>query len=383
MAVTRTNHLVPHTSTVSANKGEHVELFVRECNSTPAGPPAARKVVLMLHGRSVPALAGFDLQHTSYGWAEALAQAGYDVFMMDLQGSGRSPRPRMEDPCNVNPKQQSAVVPPLQASDVPRSPSYPYVLTNSQSDQDELSTVVEFILAKRGVSKVAFIGWSAAAFAMGPYAIKNPGKVESLFLLAPIFPPAGPPNPPVLPVPGFPTHVLTHPGLDQAWSNEVHCATQREPGIVDVVWDALMENDPIGRTWGKIDASTGKPAGASRYRNFVSWGWNSTTAGQGGVLGGSVPVLIVHGEFDRTANTTPPTPALPALDFHVPALYKAITGPRRLLITVKCAGHSMPWEVQHKNLHNLSKRWLKHTDVDGKTNGLFDMDLNGTISPSP
>ncbi|MFF8322923.1 hypothetical protein ACF06V_37950 [Streptomyces bobili] len=33
--------------------------------------------------------------------------------MMDLQGSGRSPRPRMEDPSNVNPNQQAAVIPPL------------------------------------------------------------------------------------------------------------------------------------------------------------------------------------------------------------------------------------------------------------------------------
>ena len=74
---------------------------------------------------------------------------------------------------------------------------------------------------------------------MGPYAIKNPGKVESLFLLAPIFPPLGPSNPPALPAPGFPTHVLTLTGFEQAWTNEVHCTDQREPGMVDVVWGAL------------------------------------------------------------------------------------------------------------------------------------------------
>jgi pimeloyl-ACP methyl ester carboxylesterase len=378
MAVTTTDHLVPHKSTVPATKGEQVELFVRERDGTPSGPPAARKVVLMLHGRSVPVLAGFDLQHTSYGWAEALARAGYDVFMMDLQGSGRSPRPRMDDPCNVNPGQQGAVTPPLTG---PCTPSYPFVLTNSQSDQDELSTVVEYIRSTRNVSKVAFIGWSAAGFAMGPYAIKNPGKVESLFLLAPIFPPLGPSNPPALPAPGFPTHVLTLTGFEQAWTNEVHCTDQREPGMVDVVWGALMDNDPIGRTWGKVLPS-GKPVGVSRFRNFVTWGWNKTTAGQGGVLGGSVPVLIVHGEHDKTANTTPPSPN-PALDFHVPALYNAITGSHKLLVTVQCAGHSMPWEGQHNNLHNLSKHWLKHTRVDGKTQGLFDMDQKGNISPTP
>lgn len=378
MAITTIDHSVPHVSTVPANKGERIELFVRERDGTSSGPHADRKAVLMLHGRSVPVLAGYDLQHTSYGWAEAVARAGYDVFMMDLQGSGLSPRPRMEDPCNVNSSQQAAVTPPLLGS---RSYSYPFVLTNSQSDQDELSTVVEFIRSTRSVSTVAFIGWSAAAFAMGPYAIKNPDKVESLFLLAPIFPPRGPSNPPTLPVSGFPTHVLTHDGFQQVWTNEVKCDNQREGGMVDVVWSALMDNDPIGRTWGKIQSS-GLPAGASRYRNFVTWGWNSTTAGQGGVLGGSVPVLIVHGEHDKTANTTPPS-SNPVLDFHVPALYDAITGSQKLLVTVECAGHQMPWEGQHSNLHSLSKYWLAHTKVDGKTQGSFEMDENGNISPAP
>jgi pimeloyl-ACP methyl ester carboxylesterase len=125
----------------------------------------------------------------------------------------------------------------------------------------------------------------------------------------------------------------------------------------------------------------GKPAGVSRYRNFVTWGWNDTAAGQGGVLGGSVPVLIVHGENDKTANTTPPVPGSP-LDFHVPALYDAITGGHKILVTAKCAGHSMPWEGQHKNLHSLSKHWLKHLKVDGKTQGRFVMDQNGNFSPA-
>ncbi|WP_405817082.1 alpha/beta hydrolase [Streptomyces sp. NBC_01390] len=379
MFVEAKDHWVKHKSTLDANKDELVELFVRERDGS-SGPPANRKVVLMLHGRSVPVLAGYDFQHTTYSWAQALAQDGYDVFMMDLQGSGRSPRPRMEDPCNVNPKQQADISPPL-AYPPARTATYPYVLSNSQTDQDELGTVVDYIRSLRNVYKVAFIGWSAAAFAMGPYAIKNPGKVESLFLLAPIFPPAGLAVPPPLPVSGFPTHVFTYAGFDSAWAKEVPvtCTSQREPGILDFVWEALMENDPIGRTWGKLQPN-GKPAGANRYRNFVSGGWNKDTAGQDGVLGGSVPVLIIHGENDTTANTTPPVPGSP-LDFHVPALYDAITGAHKILVTAKCAGHSMPWEGQHIHLHDLSKRWLKHLKVNGKTQGRFDMAVNGAITP--
>ncbi|MFF4590068.1 alpha/beta fold hydrolase [Streptomyces sp. NPDC001388] len=378
-ALKMTDHWVPHKSSVPATKDKQVQLFVRERYDASV-PPADRKPVLMLHGRSVPALAGFDLQHTSYGWAEALARAGHDVFMMDLQGSGRSPRPRMEDPCNISPAQQKLAMPWLTGT---RTPSYPFQLTNSDSDADELSTVVEYIRKERQVEKVALIGWSAASFTMGPYAVRNPKKVESLFLLAPIFPPLDDMNPSAaLPLPGFPMFVLSRSGLKNGWDSELDCADQREPDMLDVAWNALMEEDPVGRNWGAVDAATGRPEGVSRIRNFYRWGWNNTTAGQDRVLGGSVPVLIVHGESDRTANTTPPSTD-PRLNFSVPALYKAIKGEHKLIVEVECAGHSMPWEIQHKNLHSLSKHWLKHLKVDGKTQGSFVMDRNGAISPAP
>ncbi|WCH96730.1 alpha/beta fold hydrolase [Streptomyces moderatus] len=380
MAVKTFNHLVQHESTIDASKGQVIDLFVREHDGTPPGPPTDRKAVLMLHGRSVPVLAGFDLQHSTYGWGETLAKAGYDVFMMDLQGSGGSTRPRMEDPCNVNPGLHNTLMkPPLSG---PRTPSYPFQLNNSQSDWAELDTVVEYIRNEASVSKIAFIGWSAASFQMGPYAIAHPDKVESLFLVAPMFPPLGRKGPPAaLPVPGFPTNVFTKQGFDDSWESQVHCDDQREPGIVDVVWQALMDIDPIGRTWGPIQAS-GKPLSLSRFRNATWWGWNTEAAAQGGVLGGSVPVLVAYGEYDTTANTTPPS-ADPLFNFSVPALYNAVPGPNRLLVKMACTGHQVVWEGQHKNLHNMSKNWLKHKKVDGKTQGMFDMAVDGTISPSP
>ncbi|MFI1715788.1 alpha/beta hydrolase [Streptomyces litmocidini] len=373
--VITTDHWVWHTSTVPANKGEEVELFVRERNGTPPGQK--RKPVLMLHGRSVPVLPGFDLRYKDYSWAGALAQAGYDVFMMDLQGSGLSARPEMGDPRNVNPTQQNLLT-PRPPGFTPGPPNYPYQLNDSYSDRDELNTVVKFVLDLCQADKVAFVGWSAAAFWMGPYAVQNPGKVESLFLLAPIFPAKGTSDPPAsLPVPGFPTNLSTKGGLSSpgGWGGELHCEGQREDGIVDVVWDALLKSDPVGSVWGGID-------GLSRFRSFARWGWNETTAKQGGVLGGSVPVLIVYGEHDRQANTKPPNPN-PELNFSVPALYDSIAGTHKLMVKLACAGHSVLWEIQHGNVHELSKHWLKQLKVDGKTQGVFDMDVDGNLSPAP
>ncbi|MEV5371858.1 alpha/beta hydrolase, partial [Streptomyces albogriseolus] len=155
MPVTVQDHQVPHKSTVPANRGEDVELFVRERDGTALGHLDERTAVLMLHGRSVPVLAGVDLDFKSYSWADALAKAGYDVFMMDLQGSGLSPRPKMEDPRNVNPAQQH-LLKPRPPGFTPGPPNYPFQLTNSNSDRDELNTVVEWIIRERGVKKVAF-----------------------------------------------------------------------------------------------------------------------------------------------------------------------------------------------------------------------------------
>ena len=131
--IKHTDLMVPHNSTVPANVNEPVQLIVRERDGTPPGaPPDRRRAVLMLHGRSVPALAGFDLDYRQYNWAADLAQKGFDVFVMDLQGSGRSPRPKMDDPCNANPALQGVLIPnPLSA---PCSASYQFQLNNSKSD---------------------------------------------------------------------------------------------------------------------------------------------------------------------------------------------------------------------------------------------------------
>jgi pimeloyl-ACP methyl ester carboxylesterase len=382
-----TDHMVRHVSTVPANKGEKVKLFVRERDGT-AGS-AQRRAVLMLHGRSIPALAGLDLDHDhgQYSWAGDLARVGFDVFVMDLQGSGRSPRPKMDDACNANPLQQELLIPhPLRA---PCPPNYPYQLNNSQSDWDELDTVVEYIRRQRGVQKVALIGWSAAAFQIGPYTLQHPEKVESVLLLAPVFPPNGRASKPgtrfdaPVPLPvstpaaifGFPMNIGTPDAFKNQWDSEQHCPRQRDAGIVDAVWKAIMANDEFGSGWGT--AKPGELQGVMRIRNSFWWGWNSATVPLDGILGGAVPVLIVYGDLDTQANTAPD---LGLLHFSVPALYKAIPGPNKLMIRVACAGHSMVWERQYKVLHRMSRQWIRHRVVDGLTSGSFFLNEDGVYT---
>src|SRR3989454_12465078 len=140
--------------------------------------------------------------------------------MLDFQGSGRSPRPKMDEPCNVpKDQQQSILIPnPLSATcDL----KYPFQLINSQSDWSELNTVVDYIRSLRGVDKIALVSWSQGSFRIGPYAVQHPDKVDSLLMYAPIYNPAGRAGtgsdgfaPPVtLPQPGTPMTLTMRSGL--------------------------------------------------------------------------------------------------------------------------------------------------------------------------
>jgi len=379
------DHQVPHISTVPANMGELVPLFVRERVASNRGPG---KAVLMIHGLSVPVLPGFELRKDHYDWALWLAQAGgFDVFMLDFQGSGRSPRPKMDDPCNVPTAQQAILIPnPLSAA---CNPSYKFQLINSRSDWDELDTVGDYvraIRAKRGVEgddKVALVSWSQGSARVGPYAVQHPDKVDSLFLYAPIFNPAAPSGtgdgfgpPAALPRPGTPMSLRTRGDLMGLWDPEVEaemiqggCDAPVEDGIQDVVWSAIMDNDSLGRTWGPPSAGSSAgsvPEGVMRVRTPFLWGWNASTAHKI-----SVPVLIIAGEHDTGGGGIQ----------DLPRLYAEVPHDQKLWFKVQCAGHFMVWEKQRSVLHHISKQWLTHGAVEGLTNGSFFVDTEGVIHP--
>ncbi len=375
------DHEVPHISTVPANRGELIHLAVRErVDEKNRGGPH-QKVVLFTHGATVPTPPGIELRVDHYDWARRLAKSGFDVFMMDHQGMGLSSRPKMNDPCNTEPARQSELVP----SPLPAACAVPYKfqLTNAKSDWDELDTVVNYIRAYRNVEKVALVSYSQGSFRVGPYVVQHPDKVESVLFFAPIFNAAGRASKPgtrfdspvVLPVSspaaqfGFPMTVTTKARLASAWERELACDGQQEEGVYDDVWAANMEQDPVGATWGPLQAD-GTPEGRIRVRNQFLWGWNNTTAAYDNTLGGSVPVLIIYGELDTQVSAAPFSPT---------ALYSAIPGANKMMFKVACAGHFMMWERQRRVLQHISKEWLKLGSVEDFESGSFYVDNEGDV----
>ena len=100
----------------------------------------------------------------------------------------------------------------------------------------------------------------------------------------------------------------------------------------------------------------------------LGWGWNAVAASAI-----RVPTLVIHGASDVSVPVT-----------NSPRLYDdltGITGDRKLLFKVDCAGHYMQWERQRKVLHHISKQWLKHGAVEGYLTGRFFVDADGVIRP--
>ena len=91
---------------------------------------------------------------------------------------GYSPKPYMDAPCNVDPKQQQILIPHVLKA--PCAPRYPFKLVSSQTEWDEVEAVVKHITALRGVKKVSLVGWSTGTPRIGGFAAKHPEMVESV-----------------------------------------------------------------------------------------------------------------------------------------------------------------------------------------------------------
>jgi pimeloyl-ACP methyl ester carboxylesterase len=145
----------------SADAG--IQLYVR--NKRPQGVQkfAADRILLYVHGATYPSETAFDLKLNGLSWMDYIAQRGYDVYLVDLRGYGRSTRPP--------------------EMDHPAEHGEPIVRT--ATGVKDVGSAVEFILKRRGVQKISLLGWSWGTSLMGWYTAQNNDKVHKLVLYAP------------------------------------------------------------------------------------------------------------------------------------------------------------------------------------------------------
>ncbi len=341
----RLDHYVRVKSAVPAISGQVSAIYVREVvragnmRGASAGP-----VVLFVHGAGTPAEVAFDEPFQDYSWMAFLANAGFDVFSMDMTGYGRSTRPpAMNDPCNLSKEQQVAFVPSLVAA--PCSASYGQQMTTLASDWNDIGGVVDYLLATRKTAKLSLIGWSLGGPRAGGYAAQHQDKIDRIVLLAPAFGRNASSTPPTkVPADGPAFNTQSHAEFMANWERQVGCPNQIDPASADAVWKAMLESDPVGATWG---------TGVRRAPQVTSWGWNAQMAASL-----KVPALLVAGAHDKQVS--------PA---SVKVLYEAMGSEARVYAELACSSHNALWEKNHTLLFQASLDWLTSGKVNGTAKG--------------
>jgi pimeloyl-ACP methyl ester carboxylesterase len=305
----------------------------------------------MVHGGFSPATLAFDVEREDYSWMSYLAGVGFDVFAMDMTGYGKSSRPKMDDPCNVRPAEQKALIPKTLPAAC--KPTYPYELVNSQSESDDIDRVVEYIRKFRGVAKVNLLGWSGGGIRTGTYISRYPEKVEKLVILASSnYSRKNPSGPPAeLPKAGAAITIQSREvGEKLRWLPNAKCDGQVAPGMPDHIWELSKSQDSVGMTWGP---------GVLRAPTRTYWGWNAETAKKL-----KQPTLILVGEYDQLTASNK-------------ELYEDLGSANKVFVAISCASHFVLWEKQHGPLHRASGEWLAKGTFNGAARGMFRIDPQG------
>ncbi len=142
-----------------------VQLYVRNKRPRDLATFNPDNIVLFVHGATYPAETSFDLQLEGLSWMDYIASRGYDVYLVDVRGYGKSSRPaEMEQPADRN---------------------APIVRTDTAAR--DYGAAVDFVLKRRNVPSLNVLGWSWGTAIAALYTSQNNAKVNRLVLYAPVW----------------------------------------------------------------------------------------------------------------------------------------------------------------------------------------------------
>ena len=253
-----------------------ISIFVR--NKRPANMTSFRpeRTVLFVHGSTYPAHTAFDLQLGGMSWMDYIVAHGYDVYLLDIRGFGKSTWPKeMAEKPEANPP-----------------------VVRGDAWLKDISSVVDFILKRRNVPRLNLIGWSFGASMSATFTTQNPGKIERLVLYAPQWFA----QPPLQPPAAFNAYITFRkdeyrqtrwlPGLSAEKK-----AMLTPSGWLDALIEASWDADPVGSQMNppvlRVPAGTGQDF-------FEYWNVGKAYYDPAKI---TVPTLVIGAEWD---NPTPP-----------------------------------------------------------------------------
>lgn len=319
-ALTMEEFMVP-----SADPG--IRLYVR--NKHPQGRSSypGSKIVLFVHGSTYPAETAFDLQLNGMSWMDYIARHGYDVYLVDVRGYGRSTRPPQMD--------------------VPADRNEPFA--GSATAVKDVGAAVDFILKRRGVDKINLLGWSWGTTTMGWYTTQNNAKVNKLVLYAPQWIR----NTPALTDTGGKVPAYRSVSMASAktrWLTGVPEAKKAElipPGWFEAWSAATIATDPVGAAQNPpvLRAPNGTVQDTRNY-----WAAGKAVYDPGLIR---VPTFLAHAEWDAD---------LPSYMLH--AYFAKLTGaPYKRYVEIGEGTHTVIMEKNRMQLFQAVQQFLDENIV--------------------
>lgn len=265
---------------------EGLRLFVWEkCQGGPQGKP----VLVLAHGSATAGRESFDLGvpgHPDYSLMDYLAHQGFDVFAPDMRGFGRSTRPDEH-------------------------------LTTEQAAAD-LNAVADFVCQLRGVAQLHLLAWSWGTQYGGQFVMAHPQKVARYASYAQMHaqsPDLNARRPRLATFQRAPYIRIT----EQGWTLRFHSLTPddvNEPAVIDAFAHAAALVESKSPTGPQVDLLTRLPlVDPTRI---------------------TVPVMLIHGQYDDVAD----------LDGLLP-FFRALPNPDKQYVVIPGGGHMLHLQKGH------------------------------------
>ena len=310
-----------------------IQLYVRNKHPLDIAQVPAGHILLYVHGATQPSEATFDLRLEGLSWMDYIAAHGWDVYLMDVRGYGGSTR----------------------AAELAQPGANQAPVVRTETKVQDVGSVVDFILKRRGARTISLLGWSWGSIVMAAYAAEHGDRLGSLVLHAPVWC-AGPCD--------YDIEFVQSLAAAQAKSSESADVVEssmagarkrfqsgapqdRVDALMPLAWfeawsAAALATDPIGA---QHDPPVMRiPAGVSQdVRDY--WDVGKSYFDPEAI---TVPTLVVVGEWDAV---TPPDQAR--------ALYDQLANsPGRRLVEIEEGTHAVMLETNRMELFQEVQRFL-------------------------
>jgi pimeloyl-ACP methyl ester carboxylesterase len=253
-----------------------IEIFVRNKRLADISEFGPERTLLFVHGATYPASTTFDLALDGMSWMDYIARSGYDVYLLDLRGYGRSTRPK----------------------EMAETPEANAPIVRGDTAIKDINSVVDYILKRRNIARLNLMGWSWGTTLMATYSTVHADKVERLILYAPVWIRQTPSLVQTGPGPLGAYRTVTQEMAKQRWYTGV--PDEKKTALIPPGWfqawaDATWATDPEG--------AKASPATIRAPNGVVADGRDFFGAGKPYYDPAKViiPTLLVDAEWDRDA----------------------------------------------------------------------------------